>query len=94
MQTIFISSQDFASSGAVVSAVMLSVANIKFMPWERINVTNIFCEFHPYAWRKFGYSPDDMTKFLQNHNFHAFDMFQENQTICRAKHYVGPTFFK
>lgn len=67
---------------------------LRGFPWERIDVSYIFCEFHPYAWKDFEYTADDMTAFLKLRGFQAFDMFQEDQTTCRSEYYIGPTLFR
>ena len=67
---------------------------LKGFPWERTEVSNIFCEFHPYAWKDFSYTATDMSDFMSAHGLQAIDMFQQDQTECRSEHYVGPTLFR
>jgi len=67
---------------------------LRGFPWERIDVSYIFCEFHPYAWKDFGYTAEDMTEFLKLRGFQAFDMFQKDQTACRSECYLGPILFR
>jgi len=67
---------------------------LRGFPWERIDVSHIFCEFHPYAWKDFSYSAADITDFLNARGLQAIDMSQQDQTDCRSKYYVGPTLFR
>jgi FkbM family methyltransferase len=66
---------------------------LKGHPWESVKVDNIFCELHPYAWKDFGYSGEDLKDFLRSHNFRCFDMYFREFTSFQANHYIGPTVF-
>jgi FkbM family methyltransferase len=61
-------------------------------PWQSVNVGKIFCELHPYAWKDFGYSGVDMSKFMSEHDYRCFDMFLQEHKIFDRDAYIGPTF--
>ncbi len=66
---------------------------LKGHPWESVRVENIFCELHPYAWKDFGYSGEDLKDFLRSHNLRCFDMYFREFTSFHANHYIGPAIF-
>jgi hypothetical protein len=62
-------------------------------PLESIKIETIFCELHPYAWKDFGYSGEDVKDFLRSHNFRCFDMYFREYTSFEETRYIGPTVF-
>jgi FkbM family methyltransferase len=74
-----------------VEGAELSV--LKGHPWESVKVGNIFCELHPYAWKDFGYSGEELKDFLRYHNFRCFDMYFEEFRSFEGDRYIGPTVF-
>jgi FkbM family methyltransferase len=44
-------------------------------PWESKRPGKIFCELHPYEWKNFGYSGEDLRLFLEDHQYRCFDVF-------------------
>jgi FkbM family methyltransferase len=62
-------------------------------PWEVIKIGRIFCELHPYAWKDFGYSAEDVRDFVRSHNFRCFDMYLQEYTSFEENRYIGPMVF-
>jgi FkbM family methyltransferase len=62
-------------------------------PWGDVGINAIFCELHPYAWRDFGYSGSQMSKFLMEHNYKAIDMYFREHVLFDSDVYIGPTRF-
>ena len=60
--------------------------------WQSASVDRIFCEMHPYAWKDFAYSNEDMRQFLMSHGYRCFDMYFREHKIFDSDAYVGPTF--
>lgn len=60
-------------------------------PWETIKIERVYCELHPYAWKDFGYSGEDVKDFLQSHNFRCFDMYFREYKSFEEHRYIGPT---
>jgi FkbM family methyltransferase len=63
-------------------------------PWESKRPPGkIFCEFHPYAWKDFGYSGEDFRLFLEKHRYRCFDMYLHEHTLFDKESYIGPCIF-
>ena len=65
---------------------------LRGFPWRSVSVDRIFCELHPYAWKDFGYSKEDMRQFLVSHGYHCFDMYFREHKVFDSDAYIGPTF--
>ena len=66
---------------------------LKGFPWESAKVDKIFCELHPYAWNNFGYSGEDLRRFLKDHGYRCLDMYLKEHKIFDNSMYIGPTLF-
>jgi len=66
---------------------------LKGHPWESVRVEKIFCELHPYAWKDFGYSAEDVRDFLRSHSLRCFDMYFKEYRSFEEDRYIGPTVF-
>ncbi len=66
---------------------------IQGFPWKYGRPGKIFCELHPYAWKQFGYSGEDLKQFLEEHQYRCFDMYLHEHTTFGGKSYIGPTVF-
>jgi FkbM family methyltransferase len=62
-------------------------------PWETMQPTMIFCELHPYNWPMFGYSGQDFSNFLKEHQYRCLDMFLHEHSRFDGSNYVGPCLF-
>jgi len=62
-------------------------------PWGVINPSMIFCELHPYNWPLFGYTGNDMSNFLKQHNYRCLDMYLHEHSSFDNHHYTGPCLF-
>jgi len=64
---------------------------LRGFPWGMVEVGRIYCEIHPYAWERFGYSAADFEHFLITQGLRCFDMYlrEYSEFDCRA--YIGPT---
>ncbi|MFH1077133.1 MAG: FkbM family methyltransferase [Pseudomonadota bacterium] len=66
---------------------------LQSLPWKRMAVDKIFCELHPYAWKDFGYTGDDVRYFLAEHGYRCFDMYFKEHTTFDSDSYIGPILF-
>jgi len=74
-----------------VEGAELSV--LKGFPWESVTVEKIFCELHPYAWKNFNYTAEDVRDFLRSKRFACFDMYFKEYRSFEENRYIGPTVF-
>jgi hypothetical protein len=74
-----------------VEGAELSV--LRGFPWKKVKVDKIFCELHPYVWKKFGYTGADVSYFLAGHGYRCFDMYFKEHTTFESDAYIGPTLF-
>lgn len=60
---------------------------------EWINKTpKIFCEMHPYAWKNFGYTGQEISNFITEIGLRCIDMFfREHDPLREDLFYIGPT---
>jgi FkbM family methyltransferase len=65
---------------------------LRGFPWQTVKVNKIFCELHPYAWKDFGYTGEDLRNFLIEHNYRCFDMYFQEHEVFDSDAYIGPTF--
>jgi FkbM family methyltransferase len=63
---------------------------LRGFPWDNVAADKIFCELHPYNWKRFGYDGNDFQTFLEDHGLHCFDMFFENCRDISEERYIGP----
>jgi FkbM family methyltransferase len=68
------------------------LAVLRGFPWQSASVDKLFCEFHPYAWKDFGYNKEDMRQFLALHGYRCFDMYFAVHEAFDSEAYIGPTF--
>jgi len=66
---------------------------LRGIPWKTLKPARIFCELHPYAWKHFSYTGEDLQKFLQMHSYRCFDMYLKEHTVFDTESYIGPTLF-
>jgi len=66
---------------------------LRSFPWQSVGIQRIFCELHPYAWRSFYYTGEDMKQFLSEHNYRCFDMYLREHKTFTDEAYLGPTLF-
>ncbi len=63
---------------------------LKSFPWDSLPAPFLFCEMHPYNWENYGYTGEDVTRFLSSHHLKCIDMyFQEHKTFT-DRGYIGP----
>lgn len=74
-----------------VEGAELSV--LKGFPWESVSVEQIYCELHPYAWKDFNYSSEDMSMFLNRRRYRCFDMYFREHVSFESDDYIGPALF-
>ena len=72
-----------------VEGAELSV--LRGIDWNRHRIGRIYCEMHPYNWKHFGYSPDEMSGFLAERGFRCFDMYLREHKRFQNEAYTGPT---
>lgn len=65
---------------------------LRGFPWQTVKVEKIFCELHPYAWKDFGYTGEDLRNYLIEHNYRCFDMYFQEHEVFDSDAYIGPTF--
>lgn len=65
---------------------------LRGFPWETAGADRIFCELHPYAWKNFGYTRENMTEFLNDQGYRCLDMYFTEYTSFDSDSYIGPTF--
>jgi hypothetical protein len=66
---------------------------LRGFPWQSIRIDKIFCELHPYAWKSFNYTVEDMKQFLSENNYRCFDMYLYEHKTFNYESYIGPTLF-
>ena len=66
---------------------------LRSIDWKRTAVDRIYCELHPYNWKHFGYSAEDLLGFLRDRDFRCFDMYFREIDRFPSDAYVGPTLF-
>ncbi len=66
---------------------------LRGFPWQTEKPGKIFCELHPYAWKNFGYSGEDLRLFLKEHQYRCFDMYLKEHKIFDKESYIGPCIF-
>jgi FkbM family methyltransferase len=59
-------------------------------PWDAVDLDHIYCELHPYAWKHFGYSGEDVYEFLKRRNYRCLDMYFEEHMLFNSDAYIGP----
>ena len=67
---------------------------LRSFPWEDVKLGKIMCELHPYAWADFGYTGDDMMKFLSEHKIRCYDMYFQRYDEFSSESYIGPVYFE
>jgi FkbM family methyltransferase len=81
-----------------VALLMIDVEGAELLvlqgfPWEFTKPERIYCEFHPYAWKDFGYTGKDVQKFLMDRGYRCIDMYLKEHEVFDTAMYVGPTLF-
>jgi FkbM family methyltransferase len=64
---------------------------LRGFPWGSVGIGRIFCELHPYAWERFGYSASDFERFLVDHQLRPYDMYMREHSRFEGGAYIGPT---
>jgi FkbM family methyltransferase len=64
---------------------------LRGLPWETVAIKKIFCELHPYAWKDFSYSSEDVRGFLNLRGYRCFDMYFKEHVTFNSEAYIGPT---
>lgn len=66
---------------------------LRGFPWQTEKPGKIFCELHPYAWKDFDYTCEDLRLFLEEHQYRCFDMYLNEHKIFDKESYIGPCIF-
>jgi FkbM family methyltransferase len=66
---------------------------LRGFPWETMQPAMIFCELHPYNWPMFGYAGQDVSDFLQEHQYRCLDMYLQEHSRFDGSSYIGPCLF-
>lgn len=66
---------------------------LRGFPWEIIKPSMILCELHPYNWSMFGYSGQDVSNFLLEHQYRCLDMYLQEHSRFDGTSYMGPCLF-
>lgn len=66
---------------------------LRGFPWYKLRPGKVFCELHPYAWKEFGYSGEDLSNFLRQNQYRCFDMYLYEHSSFKDESYIGPTVF-
>ena len=66
---------------------------LRGFPWQTEKPGKIFCELHPYAWKDFDYTCEDLRLFLEEHQYRCFDMYLNEHKIFDKVSYIGPCIF-
>lgn len=66
---------------------------LRSIDWRSTKIGRIFCELHPYNWKLYGYSGNDVSSFLNEHNYRCVDMYLRELREFPGEAYVGPTLF-
>ena len=74
-----------------VEGAELSV--LRGFPWEIMKPAMIFCELHPYNWAMFGYTGQDFSNFLKEHQYRCLDMYLQEHNHFDDSSYIGPCLF-
>ena len=64
---------------------------LKGFPWGPVGIGRIYCELHPYAWKRFGYGASDFERFLVDHQLRCYDMYLREHSKFEKRAYIGPT---
>lgn len=78
-----------------VSLLLVDVEGAEFnvlqgFPWLEMTVDAIFCEMHPYAWKEFGFTGSEFSRFLRDKGYRCFDMYFNEYTVLPDEGYLGP----
>ncbi|MBF8273828.1 MAG: hypothetical protein HW380_2933 [Magnetococcales bacterium] len=61
------------------------------LPWEKLHHGKIYCEMHPFAWKRFGTTGREIGDLLREKKYRALDMFFQEHTEFRENlFYIGP----
>lgn len=66
---------------------------LRGFPWETMQPAMIFCELHPYNWPMFGYTGQDVSNFLHEHQYRCLDMYLQEHIHFDVMPYIGPCLF-
>ena len=66
---------------------------LESIDWAECQFKRIYCELHPYNWKHFGYSGNEMREFMTQHGFRCFDMYLREHKEFSREDYLGPTLF-
>ncbi len=66
---------------------------LRSFDWEKCWIGRIFCELHPYNWKHFGCSGNDVSEFLTQHGYRCLDMYLREHKKFTDEAYIGPTIF-
>ena len=66
---------------------------LRSIEWRSTKVGRIFCELHPYNWKLYGYSGEELSLFLKEHNYRCVDMYLRELREFSGESYLGPTLF-
>ena len=61
--------------------------------WKKHTFGMIFCELHPYNWKLFNYTGNDVAAFLTERGYRCFDMYMREHKQFTGEAYIGPTLF-
>ena len=62
---------------------------LRSFPWGEVSIGRIFCELHPYNWNSFGYSGQEVARFLSEQRLRCWDMFFTEHTSFHGQEYLG-----
>ena len=77
----------------LIAIPLLLVGGTEMGSRQSASVDKLFCEFHPYAWKDFGYNKEDMRQFLALHGYRCFDMYFKEHKVFDNNVYIGLTYF-
>jgi len=63
---------------------------LRGFPWSTMPVDAVFCEMHAYAWKDFGYTGPEFSRFLKDKGYRCFDMYFNEYDKLPNEGYLGP----